>query len=63
MGGTDNATDGMWSPQAAGDATSVTMTGLTSGESYWFIAIAARGDGDQTEWSAWSGWTAPVSIQ
>ena len=63
VGGTDNATDGMWSNEAAGDATSVTMTGLTSGESYWFIAIAARGDGDQTEWSGWSGWTAPVSIQ
>ena len=63
VGGTDNATDGMWSGEAAGDATSVTMTGLTSGESYWFIAIAGRGDGDATEWSGWSSWTAPVSIQ
>ena len=63
VGGTDNAADGMWSGEAAGDATSVTMTGLTSGASYWFIAIAGRGDGDQTEWSAWSSWTAPVSIQ
>ena len=63
VGGTDNATDGMWSGQAAGDATSVTMTGLTSGASYWFIAIAGRGDGAQTTWSTWSSWTAPVSIQ
>ena len=63
VGGTDNATDGMWSGEAAGDATSVTMTGLTSGESYWFIAIAGRGDGAQTEWSGWSSWTASVSIQ
>lgn len=63
VGGTDNATDGMWSNEAAGDATSVTMTGLTSGESYWFIAIAGRGDGDQTEWSGWSSWTAATPIQ
>ena len=63
VGGTSNATDGMWSGQAAGNATSVTISGLTSGESYWFIAIAGRGDGAATQWSAWSGWTAATPIQ
>ena len=63
VGGTSNATDGKWSGQAAGNATSVTISGLTSGESYWFIAIAGRGDGAATQWSNWSGWTAATPIQ
>ncbi len=63
VGGTDNAADGKWSDEAAGDATSVTITGLTSGASYWFIAIAGSGEGAATTWSNWSGWTAATAIQ
>ena len=47
----------------AGDATMVTFSGLTSGMNYWFIAIAGRGTGTDSEWSAWSGWTAETPIQ
>ena len=42
----------------AGDADMVTFSGLTSGMDYWFIAVAGRGTGADSEWSAWSGWTA-----
>ena len=54
---------GMYSDEAAGDADMVTISGLTSGMNYWFIAIAGRGTGTDSEWSAWSGWTAEKSIQ
>ena len=58
-----DGSEGMWSGDAGGNATSVTMTGLTSGQDYWFIAIAGNG-ADPTRWSGWSGWTAnPQSIQ
>ena len=54
---------GMYSDEAAGDATMVTFSGLTSGMNYWFIAIAGRGTGTDSEWSDWSGWTAETPIQ
>ena len=47
----------------AGDATMVTFSGLTSGMNYWFIAVAGRGTGADSEWSEWSGWTAETPIQ
>ena len=50
---------GMYSDWVSGDATSVTMTGLTSGMSYWFSAVA-YGSG---EFSVYSGWSALTSIQ
>ena len=58
--------EGMWHGDSAlaGDATMVTFSGLTSGMNHWFIAIAGRGEGDDEEWSAWSGWTVPaIDIQ
>ena len=58
--------EGMWHSDSAlaGDATMVTFSGLTSGMNHWFIAIAGRGEGDDEEWSAWSGWTVPaIDIQ
>ena len=58
---TDGST-GMWSGMAAGDATSVEMSGLASGKRYWFIAVAGRGEGDDADW-AWSGWTSAIDIQ
>ena len=58
-----DGSQGMYSDEAAGDATMVTFSGLTSGMNYWFIAIAGRGTGTDSEWSAWSGWTAEKSIQ
>ena len=54
---------GMYSDEAAGDADMVTISGLTSGMNYWFIAVAGRGTGTDSEWSAWSGWTAETPIQ
>ena len=54
---------GMYSDEAAGDADMVTFSGLTSGMNYWFIAIAGRGTGTDSEWSDWSGWTAETPIQ
>ena len=54
---------GMYSDEAAGDADMVTISGLTSGMNYWFIAIAGRGTGTDSEWSAWSSWTEEKSIQ
>ena len=58
--------EGMWHGDSAlaGDATMVTFSGLTSGMNHWFIAVAGRGEGDDEEWSAWSGWTVPaIDIQ
>ena len=60
---TDYKEDYIRSPKAAGDATSVTMSGLTSGMSYWFIAVAGRGEGDDAKWSHWSGWSEATPIQ
>ena len=54
---------GMYSGEAAGDADMVTISGLTSGMNYWFIAIAGRGTGTDSEWSAWSSWTAETPVQ
>ena len=54
---------GMYSDKAAGDADMVTISGLTSGMNYWFIAVAGRGTGADSEWSEWSGWTAATPIQ
>ena len=60
-----DGSEGMWHGDSAfaGDATMVTFSGLTSGMNYWFIAIAGRGTGTDSEWSAWSGWTAETPIQ
>ena len=60
---------GMYSDEAAGDATMVTFSGLTGGMNHWFIATAGRGTGDaaDSEWSVagleWSSWTAETPIQ
>ena len=54
---------GMYSDEAAGDADMVTISGLTSGMNYWFIAVAGRGTGADSEWSDWSGWTTATPIQ
>ena len=55
---------GMFSTRVPGDATSFTMTGLTSGMSYWFTAVAGRDMEDgTTEWSNYSGWSAATAIQ
>ena len=62
---TDGST-GMWHGDSAlaGDADMVTFSALTSGMNYWFIAVAGRGEGDASEWSAWSSWTVPaIDIQ
>ncbi len=57
-----DGSEGMWSGETVGNATSVTMTGLTSGQDYWFIAIAGNG-ADPTQWSGWSGWSSLTSVQ
>ena len=61
VGGTSNATDGKWSAEVASGVTSVTITGLTSGQSYWFIPIAGRGDGAATQWR-WGAWTTTPTV-
>ena len=64
----DDGGAGMWSSQLAADATSATFTGLRSGSSYWFIAIAgvdANDDGmfnNADDWSDWSGWSGAHDI-
>ena len=63
VGGRTEANPGTYSSEAAGDATSVTITGLVSGTSYWFNAIAGTGEGDASEWSTWGGWFAETPIQ
>ena len=55
--------EGMFSDRVAGDATSFTMSGLTSGMSYWFTAVAGRGEKGAEEWSAYSGWSAETPIE
>ena len=61
---TDRVSEGMFSDRVAGDATSFTMSGLTSGMSYWFTAVAGRDMEDGTqEWSMYSGWSAETRIE
>ena len=61
---TDLVSAGMYSDRVAGDATSFTMSGLTSGMSYWFTAVAGRDMEDGTqEWSMFSGWSAGTLIE
>lgn len=56
--------DGMYSGEAAGDATSVTMSGLTSGKSYWFTVVAGMDmDDGSTEWKWATAWTGATAIQ
>ena len=55
--------EGMFSDRVAGDATSFTMSGLTSGMSYWFTAVAGRGEKGAEEWSEYSGWSAETPIE
>ena len=61
---TDLVSEGMYSDRVAGDATSFTMSGLTSGMSYWFTAVAGRDMEDGTqEWSMFSDWSAGTLIE
>ena len=50
--------DGRYWPQAlAGDAATLTVTGLDAGETYWFLVIAGQEQADgTTAWSQWSNW-------
>ena len=43
-----------WSPNSAGDATSVTITGLESGQTYNFWVKAGRGSPGNYVWSQWT---------
>lgn len=56
--------DGMFSGEAAGDATSITMSRLTSGKSYWFTVVAGMDmDDGPTEWAWATGWTGATAIR
>lgn len=52
---------GMWH-RAAGDAGTLTIEGLDSGASYYFIAIAGLTQNDMTTWSQWTNWSALTEI-
>ena len=65
-----DGTDGRYWPHAlAGDAATLTITGLDAGETYLFLVIAGQAQADgSTRWSQWSNWgqatlpaTAPAS--
>ena len=65
-----DGTDGRYWPHAlAGDAATLTITGLDAGETYLFLVIAGQEQADgTTRWSQWSNWgqatlpaTAPAS--
>ena len=54
---------GMWSTQIAGDAGSYTFSGLTSGMSYWFIAISGQTNAaGETSYSGWTNWSDLIAI-
>ena len=53
--------DGMWH-RAAGDAGTLTIEGLDSGASYYFIVIAGLTQNDMTGWSNWTPWSALTEI-
>ena len=53
-----DGTDGRYWPDAqAGDAATLTVTGLEPGQTYYFLVIAGREDGQgNVQWSEWSNW-------
>ena len=53
-----DGTDGRYWPHAlAGDAATLTITGLDAGETYYFLVIAGQEQADgTTRWSQWSNW-------
>ena len=53
-----DGTDGRYWPHAlAGDAATLTVTGLDAGETYYFLVIAGQEQADGTTlWSQWSNW-------
>ena len=53
-----DGTDGRYWPDAqAGDAATLTVTGLEPGQTYYFLVIAGREDGQgNVQWSQWSNW-------
>ena len=53
-----DGTDGRYWPHAlAGDAATLTVTGLDAGETYLFLVIAGQEQADGTPlWSQWSNW-------
>ena len=53
-----DGTDGRYWPHAlAGDAATLTITGLDAGETYLFLVIAGQEQADgTTRWSQWSNW-------
>ena len=55
-----DGTDGRYWPHAlAGDAATLTITGLDAGETYLFLVIAGQAQADgSTRWSQWSNWGA-----
>ena len=56
--------DGIFSDAAPGDATSVEMSGLASGKSYWFTVVAGMDIDDVTTEMSWATtWTGAVTIQ
>ena len=64
-----DGTDGRYWHALAGDAATLTVTGLDAGETYLFLVIAGQEQADgTTRWSQWSNWgqatlpaTAPAS--
>ena len=54
----EDGTDARYWPQAqAGDAATLTVTGLDVGATYWFLVIAGQEQADGTPlWSGWSNW-------
>ena len=47
---------------AAADAMgSHTVSGLEGGETYVFTVTAGRGEGDDSEWSAWAAWVTATA--
>ena len=53
-----DGTDGRYWPDAqAGDAATLAITGLEPGQTYYFLVIAGREDGQgNVQWSEWSNW-------
>ena len=54
-----DGTGGKWTT-VSGSANNATITGLQTGQNYWFIIIAGRNVNGVQEWSQWSQW---VSVQ
>ena len=53
----DGADGRYWPHALAGDAATLTVTGLDAGEAYYFLVIAGQEQADGTTlWSQWSNW-------